>query len=68
MMWCLRMIRDLVAGHEPLRDVDVVRVAQGCEVGHLDGTAIRVLPLSEELVDGVDGVRLHRIVTNECKI
>ena len=45
------MIGDLVAGDVPLRDVDVVGVAEGGEVGHFDGAAIWVFALGEELVD-----------------
>lgn len=42
-----------------------VGVVQRREVGHLGLAAVGVLAVLEELVDGVDGVRLDRIVGGE---
>ena len=46
--------------HEP-----EVGVVQRREVGHLGLAAVRVLAVLEELVDGVDGIRLDRIVSGK---
>ena len=46
-------------------DEPKVGVVERREVGHLGLAAVRVLAVLEELVDGVDGVRLDRIVGGE---
>lgn len=56
---------DLVPLDKPVSDEGVVCVVQGRVVGHLRPAAIGVYTVSEELVDGVESVRLDGIVGGE---
>lgn len=57
------MVRNLIARNVELCHVDVVRVSERREEGHFHGAAIRVPPVSEELVHRVDGVWLDGIIS-----
>lgn len=46
-----RMISDLIAGHEPVRDESIIRVIQGDIISYSGRTAIRILTLGKELID-----------------
>lgn len=61
----VRVVSDLISGNVPLRNIDVVGVAERSEVGHLDGAPVRILPLSKELVHRVDGIGLDGVVSVE---
>ena len=56
---------DLVSLDKPVSDEGVVCVVQGRVVSHLRSAAIGVYTVSEELVDGIEGVRLDGIVGGE---
>jgi hypothetical protein len=43
----------------------VVRKVQGRIIGHFYGATIRIFAVSQELVDGIEGVRLYGIVGGE---
>ena len=59
------MVGNFVSSNKPVGHEGVIRVVEGCEVGHLGLTAVRILALSEELVDGIDGVGLDSVVSGE---
>lgn len=59
------MVCDLVPGDIPVGNERVVGVVERCIVSHLRLASVRVLSLREELVDGVESVRLDGIVGGE---
>jgi hypothetical protein len=56
------VVSDLVTGDEPVSDESIVCVIQRSVVGHPGRTAIRIYTVTEELVNGIKGVGLYRIV------
>jgi hypothetical protein len=56
------VVSDLITSDVPVGDESIVCVIQGSVVGHLGRTAIGIYTVTEELVDGIDGVGLYRIV------
>jgi hypothetical protein len=56
------VVSDLVTGDEPVSDESIVCVIQRSVVGHPGRAAIRIYTVTEELVDGINGVGLYRIV------
>jgi hypothetical protein len=56
------VISDLVTSDVPVGDESIICVIQGSVVGHLGRTAIWIYTVTEELVDGINGVGLYRIV------
>ena len=61
------MVSDFITRHIPIGDKGIVRKVQGGIVSHLDGAAIRVLAVSEELVHGIESITLDGIVGGEHK-
>lgn len=61
------MIGNFVPSNIPISYIGIVGVSERREESHLDGAAIGVLPLGEELVDGVDSVRLDGVVAREAR-
>ena len=59
------MVGNFVSSNKPIGHKGVISVVEGCEVGHLGLAAVRILALSEELVDGIDGVGLDCVVSGE---
>ena len=60
-----RVVRDLVSGDIPVGDEGVVCVIKRGVIGHLNGASVGVFALSEELIDGIEGIGLDRIVGSE---
>jgi len=58
----VRVVSDLVTGDIPVRDEGVISVREGGVISHSGPTSIGVSTLGEELVDGIQGVRLDGIV------
>lgn len=56
------MVSDLVTNDVPVGDESIICVIQGSVVGHLGRTAVGIYAVTEELIDGIDGVGLYRIV------
>lgn len=61
----IRMISYFVSSNVPVGDKGIVGIVERREVGHLDRTTIRILPLSKELIDRVDRIGLDSIVGSE---
>jgi hypothetical protein len=59
------VVSNLVTSDEPVGDEGEISVRNLSKVGHLGLASIRVLALSKELVDRVDGIGLDRIVCGE---
>lgn len=61
----IRVITNLVSCNVPISDKRIVGIVKRREVGHLDRATIRILSLSQELIDGVDSIRLNSIIGSE---
>jgi hypothetical protein len=55
------VVRDFIAGDEPVGDEGVVCIVERGKVGHFGSAPVGVLSLGEELVHGVERVRLNGI-------
>jgi hypothetical protein len=61
----IRMISYFVSSNIPIGDKRIVGIIERREVGHLDRATVRILPLSKELINRVDSIRLDSIVGSE---
>ena len=52
----IRVISNFVSCNVPISDKRIVGIVKRREVGHLDRATIRILPLSEKLIDGIDSI------------
>lgn len=59
------VICNLISGDVPIGDHGIVGIIEGYKVGHFGRTTVWVFPLSEELVDGVDGIGLNGVIGGE---
>lgn len=57
------MVRDFVSSDIPVSDQCEISIGDLSVVGHFRGASVRVLSLSEKVVDSIDSVRLYGIVT-----
>lgn len=60
-----RMVSNLVTSDIPVRHEGEIGVVDGSVVSHLGHTAVGVLAMGKELVDGVESIRLDGIVGGE---
>lgn len=60
-----RMVGNFISRNIPVGDEGVVGVIERGEVRHLRWTTVWILSLSEKLVDRINGVGLHGIVSRE---
>lgn len=61
----VRVIRYFIPCNIPVCDQGIVGVIERRKIGHFGLAAIGIFALSEELVDGIEGVGLHGIVSCE---
>lgn len=60
-----RMISNFVTGDIPVRNERVVGVSKRSEISHRRSTSVGIFALGEELVDGIQSVRLDGVVGRE---
>lgn len=60
-----RVISYFISSNKPVGNQSEIGVLNGRVVSHLDGAAVRILPLCKELVDGIQSVGLNSIIGSE---
>jgi hypothetical protein len=59
------VVSNLITGDIPIRDEGVVSVSERSVVSHGRSASVGVFALGEELVDGIQGIRLDGVVGRE---
>lgn len=59
------MVSNFVASDIPIRDEGVVSISEGSVVSHGRSASIGIFALGEELIDGIQGIRLNGVVGRE---
>ena len=56
------MVGNLVTGNIPIRDEGIISIGERCVVGHDGWASVGVFAVGEELLHGIQGIRLDGIV------